>query len=172
MDSISLLFAASFAYSPNNLGFTAAGGLESGLVKNSMALGTLLAEGIGNTMRVSLTADPVEEVLAAKEILYNLGLRERNEPEIISCPTCGRCRVDLTRVVREARIRLAQVQRAVRVAIMGCEVNGPGEAAEADYALCVGPKKALLYGHGKLVGTCPFETMLDELIKLVSEADV
>ena len=154
---------------PLHLGFTAAGVLETGLVKNSLALGKLLAEGIGDTLRVSLTADPVEEVLAGKEILYNLGLRQRKEPEVIACPSCGRCRVDLTKVVREARIRLAQVQAAVRVAIMGCEVNGPGEAAEADYALCMGPKKALLYRDGRPVGTSPFETMLDELIKLLNE---
>lgn len=154
---------------PLHLGFTAAGGLETGLVKNSLALGPLLAQGLGNTVRVSLTADPVEEVLAAKEILYNLGLRERTEPEVISCPTCGRCQVDLTNVVREARIRLAQVPGALRVAIMGCEVNGPGEAAETDYALCIGPKKALLFRKGKPLGTVPFETMLDELIKLVKE---
>ncbi len=154
---------------PLHLGLTAAGVLETGLVKNSLALGKLLAEGIGDTMRVSLTADPVEEVLAAKEILYNLGLRERNEPEVISCPTCGRCRVDLTKVVRRARIRLARIRAPVRVAIMGCEVNGPGEAAEADYALCMGPKKALLYRNGQPAGTTSFETMLDELIKLVNE---
>jgi len=154
---------------PLHLGFTAAGVLETGLVKNSLALGKLLSEGIGDTLRVSLTADPVEEVLAGKEILYNLGLRQRKEPEVIACPSCGRCRVDLTKVVREARIRLAEVQTAVRVAIMGCEVNGPGEAAEADYALCMGPKKALLYRDGRLVGSSPFETMLDELIKLLNE---
>lgn len=154
---------------PLHLGFTAAGALETGLIKNSLALGNLLADGIGNTMRVSLTADPVEEVLAAKEILYNLGLRERNEPEVISCPTCGRCRVDLTKVVREARIRLAQVPGAARVAIMGCEVNGPGEAADVDYALCIGPQKALLYHNGKPVGTSSFEKMLDELIELIKK---
>ncbi len=154
---------------PLHLGFTAAGVLETGLVKNSLALGKLLAEGIGVTLRVSLTADPVEEVLAGKEILYNLGLRQRKEPEVIACPSCGRCRVDLTKVVREARIRLAQTHAPLRVAIMGCEVNGPGEAAEADYALCIGPKKALLYRNGQPAGTSPFETMLDELIKLLNE---
>ena len=157
---------------PLHLGFTAAGVLETGLIKNALALGKLLDEGIGDTLRVSLTADPVQEVLAAKEILYNLGLRQRKEPEVISCPTCGRCRVDLTKVVREAQIRLAQLHCPVRVAIMGCEVNGPGEAAESDYALCIGPKKALLYRQGKPVGTVPFENMLDELTSLVSEAEV
>ena len=156
---------------PLHLGFTAAGVPDTGLIKNSLALGMLLDKGIGDTVRVSLTADPVEEVLAGKEILCNLGLRQRKEPEVIACPTCGRCRVELTKVVREARIRLAQVHGHVRVAIMGCEVNGPGEAAEADYALCIGPKKALLYRHGKLVGTVPFENMVDELIRLVGEAE-
>ena len=156
---------------PLHLGLTASGGLEAGLIKSSLALGQLLSEGIGDTMRVSLTADPIEEVLAGKEILYNLGLRRRTEPELVSCPMCGRCNVDLLSVVREARIRLAEVQAPVRVAIMGCEVNGPGEAAEADYALCMGPKKALLYRRGQAVGTVGFETMLDELLRLVQEQD-
>jgi len=154
---------------PLHLGFTAAGVLETGLIKNSLALGQLLSEGIGDTIRVSLTADPVEEVLAAKEILYNLRLRHRREPELIACPMCGRCRVDLVEVVREARLRLAQLHVPIRVAIMGCEVNGPGEAAEVDYALCMGPKKALLYRRGRLLGSTPFETMLDELLKLINE---
>ena len=154
---------------PLHLGFTAAGPLETGLIKNSLALGKLLGEGIGNTMRVSLTADPVEEVLAAKEILYNLGLRRRREPELISCPTCGRCYADLVNVVRQARLRLAQLHSPIRVAVMGCEVNGPGEAAQADYALCMGPKRALLYRRGRAVGSCSFETMLDELLELIKQ---
>ena len=157
---------------PLHLGLTAAGGLETGLIKNSLALGELFSEGIGDTMRVSLTADPIEEVLAGKEILYNLGLRRRSEPELIACPMCGRCNVDLLSVVREARLRLAELQTPVRVAIMGCEVNGPGEAAEADYALCMGPKKALLYRRGRAVGTSGFEAMLDDLLKLVQEGDI
>lgn len=160
--------AEKFDY-PLHLGFTAAGPLEVGLIKNSLALGELLAEGIGDTIRVSLTADPVQEVLAGKEILYNLGLRQRKEPELISCPTCGRCHVNLLDVVGEARLKLAQLHVPVRVAIMGCEVNGPGEAAEADYALCMGPKKALLYRRGRSVGSCAFETMLDDLIELIKE---
>ena len=154
---------------PLHLGLTAAGPLETGLVKNSLALGLLLAQGLGDTMRVSLTADPVQEVLAAKEILYNLGLRRRTEPELISCPTCGRCQVDLISLVHEARSRLAQVKVPVRVAIMGCEVNGPGEAAEADYALCMGPKKAQLYYQGKIVQTCSFQHMLDDLLSLIRQ---
>ena len=158
--------AEKFDY-PLHLGFTAAGPLEVGLIKNSLALGKLLAEGIGDTIRVSLTADPVQEVFAGKEILYNLGLRQRKEPELISCPTCGRCHVDLLDVVHQARLKLAQLHAPVRVAIMGCEVNGPGEAAEADYALCMGPKKALLYHRGRSEGSCAFETMLDDLIELI-----
>ena len=154
---------------PLHLGFTASGPLEAGLIKNSLALGPLLADGLGDTLRVSLTADPVQEVLAGKEILYNLGLRQRTEPELISCPTCGRTHVDLIDVVRRAGLALAHVHVPVRIAIMGCEVNGPGEAADADYALCMGPKKALLYSHGQLLGSFPFETMLDELLKIIDQ---
>ena len=154
---------------PLHLGFTAAGVPETGLIKNALALGKLLDEGIGNTMRVSLTGDPVEEVWAGKEILYNLGLRQRSEAEIIACPTCGRCRVDLAKLVRQARNKLTKVSKPVRIAIMGCEVNGPGEAAEADYALCMGPKKALLFSQGRPAGTCSFETMLDKLIELINK---
>ena len=154
---------------PLHLGFTAAGPLEVGLIKNSLALGPLLADGLGDTLRISLTADPLQEVLAGKEILYNLNLRKRTEPELISCPTCGRCHVNLLDVVRQARLRLAHLHTPIRVAVMGCEVNGPGEAADADYALCMGPKKALLYCQGQLMGTYPFERMLDELLKLIDQ---
>ena len=155
---------------PLHLGFTASGPLEAGLVKNALALGPLLTEGLGDTMRISLTADPVQEVLAAKEILYNLDLRKRTAPELISCPTCGRSHVDLIDIVRQARLRLAKLRTPIRVAIMGCEVNGPGEAADADYALCMGPKKALLYHQGQLLGSHPFDTMLDELLKLIDQS--
>ena len=154
---------------PLHLGFTAAGPLEVGLIKSSLALGPLLTDGIGDTLRVSLTADPLQEVLAGKEILYDLALRKRTEPELISCPTCGRCHVNLIDVVSQARLRLSRLHAPVRVAIMGCEVNGPGEAADADFALCMGPKKALLYCHGRLLGSYPFETMLDNLLKLIDQ---
>ena len=154
---------------PLHLGFTAAGPLETGLIKNSLALGQLLTEGLGDTLRVSLTADPLQEVLAGKEILHNLNLRRRTEPELISCPTCGRSHVDLLDVVRQARLRLTRLHAPIRVAVMGCEVNGPGEAADADYALCMGPKKALLYYRGRLLGSYPFENMLGELLKLIDE---
>ena len=157
---------------PLHLGLTAAGPLEAGLIKTSLALGPLLADGLGDTLRVSLTADPVQEVLAGKEILYDLGLRDRTEPELISCPTCGRSHLDLIDVVSRARLRLSHLRAPLRIAIMGCEVNGPGEAAHADYALCMGPKKALLYSHGQLLGSYPFETMLDELLKLIDRQDV
>jgi (E)-4-hydroxy-3-methylbut-2-enyl-diphosphate synthase len=154
---------------PLHLGFTAAGPLEIGLIKNSLALGPLLAEGLGDTLRISLTADPVQEVLAGKEILYNLGLHKRTEPELISCPTCGRCHVNLLEVVHQARLRLSHLHTPIRIAIMGCEVNGPGEAADADYALCMGPKKALLYCHGQLLGSYSFESMLDELLRIIDQ---
>ena len=140
---------------PLHLGVTAAGPISTGLVKSSIGIGALLLEGIGDTIRVSLTAHSCEEVAAAKNILQALGLR-RFGPEIISCPTCGRCQVDLKRIVRELESRCALY--AVRytpkkfpsIAIMGCEVNGPGEAKEADIGIACGKKSGVIFKKGKI----------------------
>ena len=133
---------------PLHLGVTEAGGLIAGTVKSALGIGLLLAQGIGDTMRVSLTRDPVEEVRVAYEILRALHLRERGV-ELISCPTCGRCRIDLFNLAEEAERRLSAVTTPIKVAIMGCVVNGPGEAREADVGIAGGVRVGLLFKKGK-----------------------
>lgn len=139
---------------PFHLGVTAAGSPECGLVKSSVGIGTLLAEGIGDTIRVSLTADPAKEVAAAKEILRALGLKKPGI-EIISCPTCGRCEVDLVKIVREFENQInrrgVQPYAPTKVAIMGCVVNGPGEATEADLGIAAGKGCGMLFKNGKMI---------------------
>ena len=139
---------------PLHLGVTEAGGLIAGTVKSALGIGMLLAQGIGDTMRVSLTRDPVEEVRAAYEILRALHLRERGV-ELISCPTCGRCRIDLFSLAEEAERRLLAVTAPIKVAIMGCVVNGPGEAREADVGIAGGAGVGLLFKKGEVVRQVP-----------------
>jgi len=138
---------------PLHLGVTAAGPIATGLVKSAIGIGVLLLEGIGDTIRVSLTGNPCEEVIAAKNILQALNLRNFG-PEIISCPTCGRCQVDLQSVVKRLAFSLqpsAFSQKAVKIAVMGCEVNGPGEAKEADIGIAFGKNAGVLFKKGKVV---------------------
>ena len=135
---------------PLHIGVTEAGGLLRGTVKSSVGLGILLHEGIGDTLRVSLTADPVEEVTVAWEILRAMGLRSRG-PEIISCPTCGRTEIDLFALARAVEDRLAQSTAAIKVAVMGCVVNGPGEAREADLGLAGGRDKGIIFRKGEVI---------------------
>jgi len=134
---------------PLHLGITAAGPLATGLVKSSIGIGALLLEGIGDTIRVSLTAHPCEEVIAAKNILQTLGLR-RFGPDIISCPTCGRCQVDLQKIVSDLEKRITQTN-SIKIAVMGCEVNGPGEAKEADVGIACGKKSGVIFKKGKII---------------------
>jgi (E)-4-hydroxy-3-methylbut-2-enyl-diphosphate synthase len=138
---------------PLHLGVTATGTPYGGIIKSSVALGSLLLEGIGDTIRVSLTADPVEEVKAAKTILQSLGLRNSGV-QVISCPTCGRCTVNLVNIVKELGDKLSRLDstssiRNLKVAVMGCVVNGPGEAKEADIGVAFGEKEGLLFKKGK-----------------------
>jgi len=143
-------FAKSSRY-PLHLGITAAGPVSTGLVKSSIGIGALLLQGIGDTIRVSLTAHPCEEVVAAKNILQALNLRNFG-PEIISCPTCGRCQVDLQGIVARLSSRLEALgSRDVKIAVMGCEVNGPGEAKEADIGIAFGKSAGVLFKKGKIV---------------------
>lgn len=140
---------------PLHLGLTATGSVYSGIIKSSVALGALLLEGIGDTIRVSLTEKPVEEIRAAKCILESLALRSFG-PQIISCPTCGRCKVNLVGIVKELENKLSaidysQLSRPVKLAIMGCVVNGPGEAKEADIGVAFGRSEGVLFRHGKVV---------------------
>ncbi|MBO4301441.1 MAG: flavodoxin-dependent (E)-4-hydroxy-3-methylbut-2-enyl-diphosphate synthase [Desulfovibrio sp.] len=135
---------------PLHIGVTEAGGLMRGTVKSAVGLGILLHEGIGDTLRVSLTADPAEEVTVAWEILRALGLRSRG-PEIISCPTCGRTEIDLFSLAHAVEQRLAESTADIKVAVMGCVVNGPGEAREADLGLAGGRDKGIIFRKGKVI---------------------
>jgi len=153
---------------PFHLGVTAAGPYNTGTVKSSIGIGALLLDGIGDTIRVSLTGDPFEEVIAAKRILEALGLR-RFGPDIISCPTCGRCRVDLVKIVNELEKRLYAMRYALyakplTIAIMGCEVNGPGEAREADIGIAFGKGSGLLFKKGKVVKKVKARDAVKELL--------
>ncbi len=148
---------------PLHLGVTEAGTLISGTVKSTMGIGFLLAEGIGDTFRVSLTRDPVEEVRVAYEILRCLGLRARG-PEIISCPTCGRCEIDLFELVDRVEKGLSGIVASPKVAIMGCVVNGPGEAREADVGVAGGRGQGILFKKGEVVRKIPENRLAEVLI--------
>lgn len=143
---------------PLHIGVTEAGTLKRGIVKSAVGIGTLLSEGIGDTMRVSLTADPVEEIYTAKDILKVLGLR-KNGVELVSCPTCGRTQIDLISIANEVDKRLQNIDKNIKVAVMGCVVNGPGEARDADIGIAGGKGEGLIFKYG-------------EIIKKVSEADI
>ena len=151
---------------PLHLGVTEAGTLISGTVKNSIGIGLLLFQGIGDTVRVSLSRDPVEEVKVAYEILRAMDLRHRG-PEIISCPTCGRCEIDLFDIVEKVEAGLAGIVTSPKVAVMGCVVNGPGEAKEADIGIAGGRGKGILFKKGKLVKKIPEKDLADVLIREV-----
>lgn len=153
---------------PLHIGVTEAGTVYRGTIKSSVGLGCLLAEGIGDTMRVSLTGDPVQEVEVAKEILKSLGIR-RGGIELVSCPTCGRCRIDLISIANEVEKRLQYIDRDVKLAIMGCAVNGPGEAREADIGIAGGDGEALLFKKGTIVRKIPRERIVEELISEIEK---
>ena len=152
---------------PFHLGVTEAGTERMGIIKSAAAFGALLADGIGDTIRVSLTDDPVKEVYAARDILRGLGLL-RNGPRFVSCPTCGRCQVDLFRVAREVEEALRDCQKDVKIAIMGCPVNGPGEARDADIGIAGGKGEALLFRKGEIVRKVPEEQMVAVLLEEVA----
>jgi (E)-4-hydroxy-3-methylbut-2-enyl-diphosphate synthase len=157
------LLAARTDY-PLHLGVTEAGPPPRGLVKSIAALAILLGEGIGDTIRVSLTADPVEEVVAGRTLLEALGLRERGF-EFVSCPSCGRAEVDIIALAKEAEARLSRLGLPLRVAVMGCIVNGPGEAREADVGLSAGKGKGQIFVKGRPVRVVPEEKMVDALVE-------
>ena len=151
---------------PLHLGVTEAGTYEMGTIKSSIGIGTLLAEGIGDTIRVSLTGDPVDEIVVGFNILRSLGQR-RNGIEVISCPGCGRLEIDLMKLVKDVEDRIADIElpRPIKVAILGCVVNGPGEASEADIGIAGGRGKGMLYKDGKLVRSFKEHQIVDELVK-------
>ena len=148
---------------PLHIGITEAGTTWSGTIKSAIGLGTLLYDGIGDTLRVSLTGDPVEEVRVGWEILKALELRERG-PVFVSCPTCGRCQIDLITVAEEVERRLHDLPKKITVAVMGCVVNGPGEAREADIGIAGGKGQGLLFRHGQVVRKVPQAELADALV--------
>jgi (E)-4-hydroxy-3-methylbut-2-enyl-diphosphate synthase len=163
------LFSSRFDY-PLHIGITETGPASTGAVKSAVGLGILLDEGIGDTMRVSLTADPEEEVRVAYEILRAAGIRKRGA-EIISCPTCGRCQVDIRPIAEEVERVLRSVKRPLTVAVMGCIVNGPGEAKEADYGIAGGKGTGIIFKNGELIKTVREDELLGELLKLINEKE-
>lgn len=155
------LAAETFDY-PLHLGITEAGTKFSGGIKSAAGLGAILSKGIGNTCRVSLSADPIEEIKVAKEVLKAFGLAN-NAATLISCPTCGRIEIDLIPIANEIEAYIETLQVPLKVAVLGCAVNGPGEAREADIGIAGGNGKGLLFKHGKIIRTVPEEIMVEEL---------
>ena len=153
---------------PLHLGVTEAGGLYPGIVKSSIGLGLMLSKGIGDTLRVSLSRDPVEEVRVGFEILKALGLRQKGI-DIISCPTCGRCRIDLFKVLEDVEKELISIDCPIKIAIMGCTVNGPGEAREADIGIAGGDGEGILFKKGHVVKKIPQDKMVEILVNEVKE---
>ena len=153
---------------PLHIGITEAGTLFQGVIKSASGLGILLAEGIGDTLRISLTDDPLEEVRACWTLLSALDLRRRF-PEIISCPTCGRCQVDLVALAKQVEARLREVRKPVKVAVMGCVVNGPGEAAGADVGVACGDGSAVLFRHGEILRKVEESAILGALIEEIGK---
>ena len=151
---------------PLHVGLTEAGTPRMGVLKSAVGIGGLLALGIGDTIRVSLSADPVEEVYAARDILKVVGLRQEGA-QLISCPTCGRTKIDLIGLAGQVEERLKEVKKPITVAVMGCVVNGPGEARAADVGIAGGDGVGLLFRHGEIVKKVPQEALVDELFRLI-----
>ncbi len=161
------LFSRSFRY-PLHVGISEAGPSFTGIIKSSVGLGILLAGGLGDTVRVSLSADPHEEVRVAYEILKSLGLREKGA-NIISCPTCGRCQIDIRGLASKVEDRLKHIDKPLTVAVMGCVVNGPGEAREADIGIAGGKGIGLLFRKGKIIKTVEEKDLLNELMEEIKK---
>lgn len=159
------LASETFDY-PLHLGVTETGTEYMGTIQSSVGIGTLLMEGIGNTIRVSLTADPVKEVRAGISILKAAGLR-KGGVKFVSCPTCGRTEIDLISLASEVEKRVENIPRDITVAVMGCVVNGPGEAREADYGIAGGVDKGLIIKKGEIIGTYPYNELLDRFIDII-----
>lgn len=158
------LASETFDY-PLHLGVTEAGPLPGGLLKGTAGIGTLLAEGIGDTLRYSLTADPVEEAKAGRQLLEVLGLRERTGLDLIACPSCGRAEVDVIKVATEAQAALSALDIPIQVAVMGCVVNGPGEARHADLGIAAGKRRGHLFIRGQIIRVVPEDEMVEALVE-------
>lgn len=148
---------------PLHLGVTEAGTAKMGIIKNAIGIGSLLASGIGDTIRVSLTADPIEEIEACKNILKAVGIR-KSGVEIVSCPTCGRTQIDLINLANKVEIALAECDKEIKVAVMGCVVNGPGEAKEADYGIAGGNGCGIIFKKGEVIKRVSEDELLDALL--------
>ena len=153
---------------PLHIGVTEAGTLRSGIIKSAIGIGSLLSGGIGDTMRVSLTADPVEEIYAAYDIQRILGLRKKGV-QLVSCPTCGRTRINLIEIANEVEKRLANVDKDITVAVMGCAVNGPGEAREADIGIAGGCGEGLIFRKGQIIKKVTENRIIDELMNEIEK---
>ena len=153
---------------PLHLGVTEAGTPDMGVLKSAIGIGGLLCQDIGDTLRVSLTADPVEEVLAAKRILQAIGLR-RSGPDLIACPTCGRTKYDMLPIAREVERRLQGCTKPITVAVMGCVVNGPGEASAADVGIAGGDGEGLLFAKGNILRKLPQDKLVDALMEEIDK---
>ncbi len=160
------LFSQRYDY-PLHVGVTETGTPKMGVLKSAVGIGGLLALGIGDTVRVSLSADPIEEVYAARNILKAAGVR-KDGPELIACPTCGRTRVNLIEMADEVERRLETVDKPITVAVMGCTVNGPGEASAADVGIAGGDGVGMLFQHGQVVKKVPQAELVDELFRLIN----
>ena len=156
---------------PFHIGITEAGGLYAGITKSAIGIGMLLSEGLGDTMRVSLTRDPVEEIRTGYEILRALGIRSRG-PELISCPTCGRCKIDLFKIVQDTEKALLERSSKIKVAIMGCVVNGPGEAKEADIGIAGGDGKGILFKKGKVIRKIDQDKLVEQLLMEIDNFEI
>lgn len=150
---------------PIHLGLTHAGLPEDAQIPSAVSLGTLLTDGIGDTIRVSAAGNPLEEVEIAKQILIALGLYERSSPELIVCPTCGRVEMDVVKLARRIKKAFADIDKPLRIAVMGCIVNGPGEAADADLAVCAAKNKAYIYRNGQRKAVVPEQKIIPVLLK-------
>jgi (E)-4-hydroxy-3-methylbut-2-enyl-diphosphate synthase len=160
---INRAIAQAFDY-PIHIGLTHAGLEEDARIPSAVTIGTLLAEGIGDTIRVSIGGDPVREIYMGRQILQSLGLCQRRTPELVVCPTCGRCKIDVVRLAKKTKKILKDIDKPIRVAVMGCVVNGPGESADADVAICAAQGKGYIYSHGKKIAVVPEEKLLDRLV--------
>ena len=152
---------------PLHLGITEAGGIKRGTIKSAIGVGSLLADGIGDTIRISLTGDPTEEIPVAKDILRSLDLLN-DKIKIVSCPTCGRCNINLIDLANEVEDKISSLEKNITVAIMGCAVNGPGEAREADIGIAGGDKVGLLFKKGEIVKKISQETIVDTLLEEIN----
>jgi (E)-4-hydroxy-3-methylbut-2-enyl-diphosphate synthase len=162
------LFSEKYDY-PLHIGVSEAGPPSTGIIKSSVGCGLLLSEGIGDTIRVSLTAEPEEEVRVAYEILKSLGLRKKGV-EIVSCPTCGRCGINLRGLAAEVECRLRKIDKPMKIAVMGCIVNGPGEAREADFGIAGGKGRGVLFRKGIIIKKLKENELLEALLKEVEDS--